>query len=321
MTGNPSAPVGGSVNPVVGGQAAPPFVLVHGGAGQVWPEDDAYRAALGAAAAAGYAAFASGNCVDAVVAAVIAMEDDMAFNAGTGSVLNSRGEVECDAAVMRGSDQDFGAVVAVKGVPNPVRLARLVLDSPQVMLAAAGAVEFAERNHVPRCDPAQMVTQERFERWSRWVAAGQPPQEQLDGLEGCDTVGAVAIDAAGKLAAATSTGGIAFAPPGRIGDSPLPGCGFWADRAGAASATGEGEKIARIMLCRLALERPSPGAFSVGGAVAALAQQLGGSAGVLALLADGRWDAACSAPMMGIAWRGADMAGAAVAIVSPRPRG
>ena len=122
-----------------------PFILVHGGAGAARPDDRDYRDSLRSAAEAGYAAFTSGDCVSAVVAAVSLMEDDPVFNAGYGSVLNSRGEVECDAAVMRGADQDFGAVVAVKGVRNPVRLAKAVLDSPQVMLAAEGATAFAEK--------------------------------------------------------------------------------------------------------------------------------------------------------------------------------
>jgi beta-aspartyl-peptidase (threonine type) len=306
------------LSPSPDGTAGPPFILVHGGAGRPRPRDDAYRAGLGAAAEAAYAAFAGGDCVEAVVAAVVAMEDDPAFNAGRGSVLNSRGEVECDAAVMRGSDQDFGSVVAVRGVLNPVRLARAVLDSPQVMLAAQGAVEFAGGHGVATCDPAQMVTQERFEVWSRWVAAGQPPLEDRDGLEGCDTVGAVALDTAGNLAAATSTGGISFAPPGRVGDSPLPGCGFWADLEGAASATGAGEEIARVMLCRLALEPAGTGAgiFSVAGALTVLDRRVGGSAGLVAVLADGRWDARCNTEMMGVAWRGADMSEARVEVVS-----
>jgi L-asparaginase / beta-aspartyl-peptidase len=299
-----------------GGRAIPPLILVHGGAGRARPGEDAYRAGLFAAAEAGYAAIGAGDCVDAVVAAVVAMEDDPAFNAGRGSVLNSRGEVECDAAVMRGRDQDFGAAAAVRGVPNPVRLARAVLDSPQVMLAADGAIEFAERSLVPLCDPAQMVTQERFERWSRWVAAGQPPVEDIDALEGCDTVGAVALDAAGNLAAATSTGGISFAPPGRVGDSPLPGCGFWADEAGAASSTGEGEKIARVMLCRLALDGALVDQFAVAPALAVLARRVRGSAGLVAVLADGRWDAGCNTEAMGVAWRGADMAEARVEVLA-----
>jgi L-asparaginase / beta-aspartyl-peptidase len=185
-----------------------------------------------------------------------------------------------------------------------------------VMLTADGAIEFAERSLVPLCDPAQMVTQERFERWSRWVAAGQPPLEDIDALEGCDTVGAVALDAAGNLAAATSTGGISFAPPGRVGDSPLPGCGFWADEAGAASSTGEGEKIARVMLCRLALDGALVDQFAVAPALAVLARRVRGSAGLVAVLADGRWDAGCNTEAMGVAWRGADMAEARVEVLA-----
>jgi L-asparaginase / beta-aspartyl-peptidase len=298
-----------------------PFILVHGGAGAARPDDRDYRAGLRNAAQVGYAALTSGDCVGAVVAAVSLMEGDPAFNAGYGSVLNSRGEVECDAAVMRGADQDFGAVVAVKGVQNPVRLAKAVLESPQVMLAAEGATVFAELQAIARVDPAQLVTQARFLRWSKWIAAGQPELEVNDALDGCDTVGAIALDAAGDLAAATSTGGISFAPPGRVGDSALPGCGFWADADGAASATGDGERIARVMLCRLALEGRASGEFAVAPALRVLEERVGGSAGLLALRADGRWSAGCNTDMMGIAWRGREMPEAQVEIVSARSRG
>ena len=298
-----------------------PFILVHGGAGAARPENRDYRTGLGSAAEAGYEAFVSGDCVSAVVAAVSLMEDDPAFNAGYGSVLNSRGEVECDAAVMRGADQDFGAVVAVKGVQNPVRLARAVLDSPQVMLAAAGAAAFADRRGIARIDPARLITQDRFNRWSRWIAAGQPALEVSEALEGCDTVGAVALDAAGNLAAATSTGGISFAPPGRVGDSALPGCGFWAGVEGAASATGDGERIARVMLCRLALERTASGEFAVETALSVLEDRVKGSAGLVVLRSDGHWSAGCNTQMMGIAWRGPEMVEARVEVVSARSRG
>jgi beta-aspartyl-peptidase (threonine type) len=298
-----------------------PLILVHGGAGGARVDDRDYRAGLERAAQAGYAAFASGDCVSAVVAAVSLMEDEPAFNAGYGSVLNSRGEVECDAAVMRGADQDLGAVVAVKGVQNPVRLARAVLDSPQVMLAAEGAAAFAEGHGIAAVDPAQLVTQDRFLSWSKWIAAGQPALEMGDALEGCDTVGAVALDGAGNLAAATSTGGISFAPPGRVGDSALPGCGFWADGDGAASATGDGERIARVMLCRLALASSAAGEASAESAIQAMERRVGGFAGLVVMRPDGRWSAGCNTDMMGVSWRGADTPEARVEIVSGRPRG
>jgi L-asparaginase / beta-aspartyl-peptidase len=304
-----------------GGRARAPLILVHGGAGAARIDDRGYRDGLEAAAQAGYAAVESGDCVGAVVAAVSVMEDDPAFNAGYGSVLNSRGEVECDAAVMRGADQDFGAVVAVKGVQNPVLLARAVLDSPQVMLAADGAAAFAGRQGIACVDPAQLVTQDRFLHWSNWMAGGQPALPLTDALEGCDTVGAVALDSAGHLAAATSTGGISFAPPGRVGDSALPGCGFWADLDGAASATGDGERIARVQLCRLALEARVAGELAAETAIEVMEDRVGGFGGLVALLADGRWSAGCNTQAMGIAWRGADMLGAQVEIVSARSHG
>jgi beta-aspartyl-peptidase (threonine type) len=297
-------------------------ILVHGGAGAATKDEPAYRAGLLAAAEAGWGALAAGgDAVAAVVAAVRCMEDDPVFNAGYGSVLSASGEVECDAAVMRGADRKFGAVAAVKQIKNPVLLAREVLQSRHVLLAGDGAVRFGMRHDVSTIDPAQLITQARFKAWADWMARGQPALDGEDVLEGCDTVGAVALDHAGRLAAATSTGGISFKVAGRVGDSPLPGCGFWADTRAAASATGEGEKIARVLLCRLACDAaaaapPTDDAIDLGPCLAELAS-VGGSGGLIVLDAHGHMRAAWNTEMMGHAWRTSDMDAAACAGTRP----
>ena len=161
---------------------------------------------------------------------MVALEDEPLFNAGRGAVLNAAGDAEHDAAVMDGAGPRAGGVAAIRGVRNPVVLARAVMErTPHVLLAGAGAEELADREGIERVDPAWHVTERRHRQWS-----------------GGDTVGAVALDAQGHLAAATSTGGIAAKLPGRIGDSPVPGAGLYAhDSTCAVSATGTGEAILR----------------------------------------------------------------------------
>jgi beta-aspartyl-peptidase (threonine type) len=296
----------------------PPVLLVHGGAGAATKDETAYRRGLLEAAERGHAVLRGGGAaVDAVVAAVRSMEDDPVFNAGRGSVLNTRGEVECDAAVMRGGDQKFGAVAAVKGIRNPVLLAQHVLRSRRVMLAAEGATRFAEDMGMSRCDPAQLITQERFSAWATWMAQGQPALAGEDVLEGCDTVGAVALDAESDLAAATSTGGVSFKPPGRVGDSPLPGCGFWADQRAATSSTGEGEMIARVLLCRLAASGME--LEGVGQSLEELERVTGGHAGVIGLRRDGAISVAYNTEIMGWAFRAGGMEVAECHGTRPRP--
>ncbi|HEV3231399.1 MAG TPA: isoaspartyl peptidase/L-asparaginase [Candidatus Dormibacteraeota bacterium] len=307
-------------------------ILVHGGAGAATKDEPAYRAGLLRAAETGWSRLeGDGDAVAAAVAAVAAMEDDPVFNAGYGSVLNASGEVECDAAVMRGADRKFGAIASVRTVRNPVLLAHEVLDSRHVMVVGEGAVRFGARRGVATVDPAQLITQERFSAWAEWMARGQPVLDGEDALEGltprtglagdpgCDTVGAVALDGRGRLAAATSTGGISFKLPGRVGDSPLPGCGFWADGRAAASSTGEGEKIARVLLCRVACERAAGGDLDLDPALADLAA-IDGSGGLILLAADGSWRAGYNTEMMGHAWRRDGMAAAECAGTRPSDR-
>src|SRR6266545_1437037 len=206
-----------------------PSLVVHGGAGDLDPERvaDAERGCA-AAVEAGLAVLAAGGAaIDAACAAVRVLEDDPQFNAGTGSALSRAGTVECDAAVMDGASVRIGAVAAMASVPNAIAVARAVLeDGEYCLLCGEGAWAFAAERGFRPADPAAMITprsRQRLEaeRRRREAIAGAPAPAPASG----GTVGASAIDAAGHVAAATSTGGMSYKRPGRIGDTPLPGCG------------------------------------------------------------------------------------------------
>jgi isoaspartyl peptidase/L-asparaginase-like protein (Ntn-hydrolase superfamily) len=220
--------------------ATRPVLAVHGGAGTPRPELlvperlARCRDGLAAALRAGWAVLADGGAaLDATVAAVVALEDDEEFNAGRGSVLNADGEVETDAGVVDGDGRRAGAVGALRGIRNPVRAARAVLDhSPHVLLVGEAAAAFAVAHGCETAPPEWFVTERRRTDWERSHG----------------TVGAVALDADGHLAAATSTGGVADKAPGRVGDTPVIGAGTWADdETCAVSATGLGEALLRAV--------------------------------------------------------------------------
>jgi isoaspartyl peptidase/L-asparaginase-like protein (Ntn-hydrolase superfamily) len=229
---------------------AEPLVAVHGGAGALEggpppPAEEAEaRAALGEALRAAMGRLREGaSALDAAVEAVAILEDEPLFNAGRGSALTAKGRVEMDASVMDGATRAAGGVACVRTVRNPVRLARLVLErTPHVLLAGAGAEAFARAEGVPRVEESWLVVpaqRGRLRRARRRARAKAP---------GHGTVGAVARDAAGHVAAATSTGGLVNQLPGRVGDSPIAGAGTWADdETCAVSATGHGEALIRCV--------------------------------------------------------------------------
>ena len=216
---------------------ASPVMAVHGGAGTPppgWVVDmNTARADLASATAAGWEVLErGGSALDAAQAAVIWMEDCPRFNAGRGSVLNAHGETELDAAVMEGATRRAGAVASVRRVRNPIKAARAVMEgSDHVLLTATGAEAFAEAAGIAMVDPAHHVIAYR---------------ERLN-HSALGTVGAVALDGTGGLAAATSTGGLRGKMRGRVGDSPLVGCGTYANERCAVSATGHGEAILRAV--------------------------------------------------------------------------
>lgn len=248
-----------------------PAIIVHGGCGRVEENTLPERAAgVKQAAEAGWSILREGgSAVDAVEAAVVVLEDLPLFNAGRGSVLNKDGRVETDAAIMDGATRAAGAIAGVTGLLHPIRVARRVMDaSPHVLLIADGAERFAREQGFTFCDPEQLIVDQRRTQWQREHG----------------TVGAAACDRAGKLAAATSTGGIFDKLAGRVGDTPIIGCGTYADRRVAVSCTGEGEHILRMTLARLAAflyERYADAQQAVGEALAQLDAELGGEAGLI----------------------------------------
>lgn len=254
-------------------------IIVHGGAHGVPPEKaSANRAGCLAALSAGRRVLeAGGTAVEAVESAVRVLEDDPTFNAGFGSVPNTEGGVEMDAAIMDGATLDVGAVAGIGGVRNPVSVAKLLLREQAILLAGPGAGRFARERSVELSDPNDLIS--------------RGPAEAPEEHDPVDTVGCVALDLSGHLAAATSTGGLSQQRPGRVGDSPLPGCGFYADDAvGAVALTGDGEAIARMMTAarimhRLPHEAPDAALQS---ALEEVRARLGGEAGAIALLPDGR---------------------------------
>ncbi|HSC04049.1 MAG TPA: isoaspartyl peptidase/L-asparaginase [Solirubrobacteraceae bacterium] len=222
-----------------------PVIAVHGGAGGFGSElrerTSEYREALTSALRAGAAAVGAGGgtAVDAVCAAVMAMEDFPLFNAGHGAALCDDGSVELSASAMRGSDRAAGAVALVRRTRYPVAAAAAMLDEPEVLLAGERADAFAAARGLEQRDPSEFVTERQRRRLAARLAG--------DGA----TVGAVCLDADGLLAAATSTGGLHGQPPGRVGDSPVIGAGTWADRHVAVSCTGQGEAFVRAGAARL----------------------------------------------------------------------
>jgi beta-aspartyl-peptidase (threonine type) len=282
------------------------MIVVHGGAGHIAPErHDRMRAGVRAAAAVASAILeADGSALDAVVAAARMLEDDPEFNAGTGSVLTRDGTVETEAAVMDGETQRVGAVAAVPDLGTPIALARAVLDAGEhVLLAGPAALRFAAEVGITAAPPGALITER-----SRTRHREEADRRGIE-IEG-GTIGAVARDRAGRFAAATSTGGIVFKRSGRVGDSPVPGAGTWADRRCAISATGDGEAILRVAMSHGVAMRVASGVPLRDAARAALLELraiTGGSAGLIAIDASGRICLQLSATMP-VAW--IDAAGA-----------
>lgn len=282
-------------------------IAIHGGAGgkprgaDASGHEQACRAALARALAAGSGVLAArGSALDAVEAAVVVLEDEPWFNAGRGSVLNRDGAVELDAAIMDGRSRDAGAVAGVTRTRNPVRLARAVMvASPHLFLAGRGADEFAREQQLEQVDPDWFATPARREELRR--ALGRRPANPADELPR-GTVGAVALDIAGHLAAATSTGGMTGKRPGRISDSAVIGAGTYADdRAGAVSATGLGESFIRAVAAHAICDRmrlAGAGAQAAADAVIADVATLGGRGGVIVAAPDGGLAWSFDTPLM-----------------------
>lgn len=277
------------------------------------PDDaiEAHERGIAAALEAGWAALARGaTAVDAVEAAVTVMEDDDTFDAGRGSFLTRDGRVQLDALVMNGADLKAGGVACVERLRNPIQAARLVLEeSPHVYFVGSGAERFATQHGMRLVDNSELIVPRERERLMAFqlAEAAGAPDTTFSGnaaLQSHDTVGAVALDQFGNIAAGTSTGGTLSKAPGRVGDSSLIGCGCYADNLSAAvSLTGWGEPMMKLVLGKWAVDRVAAGATPQDAASAAidyLYHRLGGHGGIILLGPDGRIGIAHNTPRM--AW-------------------
>jgi beta-aspartyl-peptidase (threonine type) len=263
----------------------PIAIIVHGGAGNVPPGHvESAQAGCKEAALVGWRILqAGGSALDAVEVAVRSLEDNPIYNAGTGASLTRDGTIELDAGIMEGHKLRVGAVAAVELIKNPISLARRVMASPHVLLVGKGAQEFAQEQGIPLYTFEDLLTEGQHRIWleNRAQADDESRREpryhrrEVGSLQAREekhgTVGAVAIDMSDALAAATSTGGIHNKYPGRVGDSPLVGCGFYADENAAVSCTGYGEDFIRLLIAKRAADFVGRGETAREAAEAAIA--------------------------------------------------
>jgi beta-aspartyl-peptidase (threonine type) len=281
-------------------------LAVHGGAWEI-PNDlmETCRTAVKRALDRGWNTLRNGgSALDACEQAIIELEDEPVFDAGVGSHLNRDGRVQLDAILMNGATLKSGAVVAVERIPNPIRLARLILErSEHMLLAGYGAEQFALEHGMALCDQKDLITETEARLWA-----------SLSGKAvNLGTVGAVALDRQGNVASGTSTGGTLFKYPGRVGDSALVGCGCYADSGSAAvSATGHGESIMKVVLAKMANDFVAAGKSpqnAAGDAIAVLTKRTGGRGGLIIVDREGRVGFAFSTPHMAYAYRTATSSG------------
>lgn len=284
-----------------------PALAVHGGAWNI-PDSavEAHAEGVSLALEHGWSELLRGaSALDVVETVVRILEDDPTFNAGTGAHLNRAGRVELDASIMEGTDLRAGAVAAIEGVKHPVSVARRVMEkSEHVLLVGNGARAFAKATKCELCRTRDLLVGRELDRYLR-IRRGERKLVDLEFRRSKEkphgTVGAVALDREGRLAAATSTGGTQDKAAGRVGDTPIVGAGTYADdRAGAASSTGWGEGILRVVLAKSAVDRMARGGSpSVAGrpAIAALGR-VGGHGGVILLDRKGSAAAIFNSPRM-----------------------
>lgn len=301
-------------------QSGGPAVLVHGGAGTNVNDDPApHLAGTRAAAEAGLRVLlAGGSALDAAQAAAVVLEDNPTFNAGTGACLTSAGDCELDASCMNGTTLFAGGVACVKTVKNPILLARRVCDdTPHVLMAGPGADAFARECGISDYPNALLVVPKQRARFEELHALAL--RDGADSVRrGLGTIGAVAVDAHGHVAACTSTGGTVYKRPGRVGDTPIIGAGTYADdHEAAASSTGLGEAILKVSLARSACVRVREGLSPRAAAAAAvglLTERAHGEGGIIVAGPDGRLGWAYNTPRMARALLRPGMARAVAAV-------
>ncbi len=285
-----------------------PSLILHGGAGDI-PDDavDACKSGCLRALEAGWSILTKGgHALDAIQASITILEDDPVFDAGFGSHLNLAGRVECDAIVMDAATLRAGSVAGLQRIKNPIRAARAVLEHcPHMMLAGEGAERFAGQHGIPLCAPEELVSPAEREAWLRCSKDSHAAEHHRGHDQG--TVGAVALDSAGRLFAATSTGGTCCKLPGRIGDSPLIGCGCYADsETGGVSSTGYGEAIMKIVMAKTAADflrlASSSADRAAQAAVQLLANRAKGTGGLILLDKHGSPAFAFNTPRMAYAY-------------------
>ena len=291
--------------------AATPVFILHTGAGLVHegltPERDAHmREVMKLAAEKGYGILKSGGTsLDAVIAAIVILEDEPEFNAGKGAVFNHDGKNELDASIMDGATLRAGAVANVHRVKNPILLARAVMEkSPHVMMVGDGAEEFAKSVGMTLVDPKYFYTERRWQELQKALKEDEEKKKSTASKHG--TVGAVALDTKGNLAAGTSTGGMTDKRFGRVGDSPVIGAGTYANAKCAVSATGWGEfyirSVAAHDICARVGYANEPLQKAADDVVMGIVPKLGGDGGVVAIDADGNIVAQYNTEGMGHAW-------------------
>lgn len=285
-----------------------PVLVVHGGAWAI-PDDmvEAHLNGVRKAVSAGWHTMQKGgSALDAVEEAVVIMEDDETFDAGRGSFLNRDGRVQLDALIMDGATLRAGGVGCVERIANPVRAARKILsDSPHVYFVGEGAEVFAAEHGISLCRNEDLVIPREIERLREFQARAATTDDDLFAPTiSHDTVGAVALDRNGNIAAATSTGGTLNKAPGRLGDSSLIGCGCYADnQSAAASTTGWGEPIMKLVLAKWAADRVLAGnlpQWAAAEAINYLKDRVNGHGGMIILDSKGRYGIAHNTPRM--AW-------------------
>jgi beta-aspartyl-peptidase (threonine type) len=288
-----------------------PVLVVHGGAWAM-PDEmvEAHLNGVRNASAAGWRVLSRGGpALDAVEEAVVIMEDDETFDAGRGSFLNRDGKVQLDALIMEGSTLRAGGVGCVEHLRNPVRAARKVLsESPHVYFVAEGAERFAQEHGIALCRNEDLIIPREVKRLQQYQADAEAQRADLFAPAiSHDTVGAVALDREGNIAAATSTGGTLNKAPGRLGDSSLIGCGCFADnKTAAASTTGWGEPIMKLVLAKWAADRVAAGnlpEWVAAEAINYLQARVNGHGGIILLDARGRFGIAHNTPRMAWALR------------------
>ena len=299
--------------------AVSPVLVIHGGAGVVKRDmtparEKAVRAALTLALQDGYAELKAGKpALDAVTAAITVLEDDPNFNAGKGSVFTHDGKNEMDAAIMDGNTLRAGSVADVQRIKNPILLARAVMEkSPPVMLAGEGAEAFAQSIGMPLVDPSYFRTEERWQQLQKALKedAAKQPHADVQTAKHFGTVGAVALDSQGHLAAGTSTGGMTDKRWGRIGDSPIIGAGTYANSGCAVSGTGWGEFYIRTVaaheICMKVTQMREPLKLAAAEVINQEIPSMGGNGGAIALDADGHIAIPFNTDGMYRGWIGAD---------------